>query len=51
MKCSGMLVNGSRPLEVASGEGGTQSREFGRGTPDARDKKVRWRMVVGRNEP
>jgi len=32
-----------------SGESGTQCRQFGRGTPDARDEKVRWRTVVGPN--
>jgi len=32
-----------------SGKGGTQCGQFGRGTPDAGDEKVRWRMVVGRN--
>jgi len=32
-----------------SGEGGTQCGQFGRGTPDAVDEKVRWRTVVGQN--
>jgi len=50
MKRSGMPAMGSRPLEVVEWRGGTQCGRFGRATPDAGNEKVRWRMVVGRNE-
>jgi len=51
MKSSGMPQTDPGRWKWGSSEGGTHCGEFGRGSPDAGDEKLRWQTVVGRNGP